>query len=99
MIVSKAYEFRLYPTNEQKLQIGKTIGSARYVYNCFLAKRKELYAAEKLSLNYNQCSAILTTMKGLWSTKQVGTVGPTLRSTRSFHHPSFVASVVRRTEC
>ena len=63
MIVSKAYEFRLYPTNEQKLQIGKTIGSARYVYNCFLAKSKELYAAEKLSLNYNQCSAILTTMK------------------------------------
>ena len=63
MKVNKAYEFRLYPTDEQKLQIGKTIGSSRYVYNCFLAKRKELYATEKVSLNYNQCSAILTAMK------------------------------------
>jgi len=63
MIVSKAHVFRLYPTDEQKLQIGKTIGATRYVYNCFLAKRKKLYATEKLSLNYNQCSAILTAMK------------------------------------
>ena len=62
-MVQKAYEFRLYPTDEQKLQIGKTIGSSRYVYNCFLAQRKELYAIEKLSLTYNQCSAILTRMK------------------------------------
>jgi putative transposase len=42
-LVQKAYEFRLYPTDEQKLQIGKTIGSSRYVYNGFLARRKELY--------------------------------------------------------
>ena len=62
-MVQKAYEFRLYPTDEQKVQIAKTIGSARYVYNGFLARRKELYATEKLSLTYNQCSAILTTMK------------------------------------
>ena len=62
-MVQKAYEFRLYPTDEQKLQIGKTIGSSRYVYNGFLAQRKEIYANEKLSLTYNQCSAILTTMK------------------------------------
>ena len=62
-MVQKAYEFRLYPTDEQKLQIGKTIGSSRYVYNNFLARRKELYTIERLSLTYNQCSAILTTMK------------------------------------
>ena len=62
-MVQKAYEFRLYPTDEQKLQISKTMGSSRYVYNEFLAQRKELYTTEKLSLTYNQCSAILTKMK------------------------------------
>ncbi len=62
-MVQKAYEFRLYPTDEQKLQVGKTIGSSRYVYNGFLAQREELYDTEKLSLTYNQCSAILTKMK------------------------------------
>ena len=62
-MVQKAYEFRLYPTDEQKLQISKTIGSSRYVYNGFLAQRKELYATEKLNLTYNQCSARLTTLK------------------------------------
>lgn len=127
-MVQKAYEFRLYPTDEQKLQIGKTIGSSRYVYNGFLTQRKELYATEKLSLTYNQCSAILTPMKQddetrwlkevdkfalqnslkdldkacfeiLLSTKRVGTVEPTLRLIPFFHRPSFVASVVRRTEC
>ena len=62
-MVNKAYEFRLYPNDEQKLQIGKTIGSTRYVYNCLLAQRKELYATEKDGLTYNQCSVILTAMK------------------------------------
>jgi len=62
-LVQKAYEFRLYPTGEQKLQIGKTIGCSRYIFNCFLAKSIELYAAEKKSLTYGQCSAMLTGMK------------------------------------
>lgn len=63
MLVEKAYELRLYPEGQQIPQIHKNIGSARYIFNCFLAKRIELYAAEKKGLTYNRCSAILTSMK------------------------------------
>ena len=37
----KAYKFRLYPTKEQETIIAKSIGCNRFVYNHFLAKRKE----------------------------------------------------------
>ncbi|MDI6881024.1 MAG: IS200/IS605 family element RNA-guided endonuclease TnpB [Desulfitobacteriaceae bacterium] len=59
----KAYRLRLYPTEEQKTLIHKTIGCARYVYNKFLAMRNDFYNAEKKSLSYNQCSAALTGLK------------------------------------
>ena len=34
----KAYKFRLYPNDEQKILINKTFGSARYTYNYYLDK-------------------------------------------------------------
>ncbi|WP_017726025.1 RNA-guided endonuclease TnpB family protein [Halalkalibacterium ligniniphilum] len=40
---NKAYKFRLYPTDEQKLMIHKTFGCVRFVYNKMLAERKETY--------------------------------------------------------
>ena len=39
-----AYKFRLYPTPKQEKQIICTLGCCRYVYNHFLAQRKEAYA-------------------------------------------------------
>ena len=36
----KAYKYRIYPNNEQKLQIAKTFGCCRFVYNQTLAYRK-----------------------------------------------------------
>ena len=40
----KAYKFRLYPNDTQKLLINKTFGCARYVYNYYLDKmQKEGY--------------------------------------------------------
>ena len=29
----KAYKYRIYPNNEQKIQIAKTFGCCRFVYN------------------------------------------------------------------
>mgnify|MGYP000183162701 CR=1 FL=1 len=42
----KAYKYRIYPNNEQKIQIAKTFGCCRFVYNCTLAYRKEKYEKE-----------------------------------------------------
>ncbi len=57
------FKFRIYPTKEQAQQIQKTFGACGFVYNRFLAKRKELYETEKKTLSYNACSAELTSLK------------------------------------
>ena len=38
----KAYKYRIYPNNEQKVQIEKTFGCCRFVYK----KRKNLSAKQ-----------------------------------------------------
>ena len=61
----KAFKVQLDPTSSQKVQIDRTIGCARFVYNRFLARRKEVYSSEseQATLNYNACSAELTVLK------------------------------------
>ena len=61
--MEKSYKFRIYPNSTQTQQIQRTFGSCRYVYNHFLAKRREQYAEDKTTLNYNACSALMTSMK------------------------------------
>ena len=61
--MEKSYKFRIYPNNTQIQQIQRTFGCCRYVYNHFLAKRQEQYNADKTTLNYNACSALMTGMK------------------------------------
>jgi putative transposase len=61
--VQKAFKITLTPTHNQQVLINKTIGCARFVYNHFLALRKELYNTEKKTLNYNACSQQLTLLK------------------------------------
>jgi putative transposase len=61
--MEKAFKFRLYPDENQKIQLAKTFGSCRFVYNNYLAKRIELYKLEQKSMNYNACSANLTILK------------------------------------
>ncbi|BAU27814.1 helix-turn-helix protein [Aneurinibacillus soli] len=43
MLKHKGFKFRLYPTEKQATLINKSIGCVRYVFNHFLAKRKEAY--------------------------------------------------------
>ena len=52
----KAYKYRIYPNNEQKIQIAKTFGCCRFVYNQTLAYRKERYEKEKTSVSKTDCN-------------------------------------------
>ena len=52
----KAYKYRIYPNNEQKVQIAKTFGCCRFVYNQTLAYRKEKYEKEKKSVSKTDCN-------------------------------------------
>ena len=52
----KAYKYRIYPNNEQKIQIAKTFGCCRFVYNQTLAYRKEVYEKEKKSVSKADCN-------------------------------------------
>lgn len=49
--MNKAYKFRIYPNESQKILINKTIGSARFIYNKMLADRIKYYEEFKASLN------------------------------------------------
>ena len=40
-LMLKAYKYRIYPNKEQKVQIAKTFGCCRFVYNQTLAYRKD----------------------------------------------------------
>ena len=61
--MEKAYKFRIYPTCEQQTQIRKTFGCARFVYNYYLNKRRELFKAESKTMGYKECSGDLTLLK------------------------------------
>ena len=66
-IVIKGYKYRIYPTKEQEVQISKTFGCCRFVYNQLLAKKIELYKTEqnylsKIDCN-NYCNQVLKKQK------------------------------------
>jgi len=61
--VQKAFKVTLIPNHSQEVLINKTIGCARFVYNRFLARRKELYSSKRKTLNYSGCSKELTQLK------------------------------------
>lgn len=52
----KAYKYRIYPNKEQKVQIAKTFGCCRFVYNQTLAYRKDVYEKEKKSVSKTDCN-------------------------------------------
>lgn len=62
-MANKAYKFRIYPNKAQEELIQKTFGCVRFVYNYFLADRKEVYETSKESRTmFQQCKA-LTALK------------------------------------
>lgn len=52
----KGYKYRIYPTKEQEIQLSKTFGSCRFVYNQLLAKKIELYKEKNKSLSKTDCN-------------------------------------------
>ena len=60
---TKGFKFRIYPNKTQQEQINRTFGCCRFVYNHFLALRRDEWNENKKSVTYNQSSALLTEMK------------------------------------
>ncbi len=52
----KAYKYRIYPNKEQKIQIVKTFGCCRFVYNQTLSHRKKTYENEKRTISKTDCN-------------------------------------------
>ena len=52
----KGFKYRIYPTKEQEIQLAKTFGSCRFVYNQLLAKKIDLYKNEQKSINKTDCN-------------------------------------------
>lgn len=58
-----SYRFRIYPNAAQAQQIQRTFGCCRYVWNHYLALRKERYKQERQTLNYYDCAKDMTALK------------------------------------
>ena len=61
--MERSYKYRIYPTPAQEQQIQRTFGCCRFVYNHYLAKRKEAYAADKTTLSAYTCMRDMTELK------------------------------------
>jgi putative transposase len=59
----RAYQYRFYPTAEQKRVLAQTFGCARFVYNWALRLRSDAYYQEHKRLYYSDTSAALTQLK------------------------------------
>lgn len=62
-VINKAYKFRLYPSKDQVPLLARHFGSVRFVYNYFLARRKEQYEHTGKSSNYYEQAKELTELK------------------------------------
>ena len=58
-----SYKFRLYPNREQETQMLRTFGCCRFVFNHYLAYRKDLYEQSGKTANYYVCANDLTVLK------------------------------------
>ena len=61
--MEKAFKYRIYPNREQRILLAKTFGCTRFVYNHYLAKRKDAYEKDGITLNYSACAKDLVSLK------------------------------------
>lgn len=59
----KAFKYRLYPTEKQKEFLEKHFGSCRFVYNHFLALRRDAWQRNKQSISGFECKRQLKNLK------------------------------------
>ena len=62
-MANKAFKFRIYPNNEQKVLFAKTFGCVRLVYNYWLYKRIKQYKEYETTLSYNACAKEMAELK------------------------------------
>lgn len=62
-VANKAYKFRIYPNDEQKVLFAKTFGCVRLVYNHWLDRKIKQYEEDKTSVTYTVCAKEMTEMK------------------------------------
>lgn len=58
-----SYKFRIYPNKIQENLIQRTFGCCRFVFNRYLAMRKERYEQNGKTMNYYDCSGDMTKLK------------------------------------
>ena len=63
MEIKRAYRFRFYPTREQELNLAKTFGCTRFIYNYMLRQRTDAWFERKERVGYHETSAMLTAIK------------------------------------
>lgn len=61
--ISKAYKFRVYPTDSQRQQLAVDLDAARWVYNRSLDLISRAYSERKERLSYVDISRQLTVFK------------------------------------
>ncbi|MDQ6419586.1 IS200/IS605 family element RNA-guided endonuclease TnpB [Paenibacillus sp. LHD-117] len=66
MLHHKAFKFRIYPNHEQIVQLRKTLGCSRFVFNHLLEKWNQVYQETGKGLSYNTCASQLPAMKRKW---------------------------------
>lgn len=59
----RAYKYRLFPNEEQKVLIAKHLGSCRFIYNYALDKKVRAYQTDKTNLSRFDIQADLPNMK------------------------------------
>lgn len=61
--MNRSFKIRSYPNLAQQIQINKTFGCIRYVYNFMLNLKQKLYSFYKINITYNHMCRILTELK------------------------------------
>ena len=62
-MANKAYKFRIYPDEEQKILFAKTFGCVRLVYNYWLNRKIRQYEEDKTTVTYTACAREMAEMK------------------------------------
>jgi putative transposase len=61
--IRRAYKYRFYPTDEQRIILTQTFGCVRFIYNWGLSIRKTAYFQHGESLSYRDLAALLPDLK------------------------------------